>query len=183
MADFVTPHPLSTEAKFFQAFLEELGKRPMAVNVWNTNWSRSSWTAVAVSSLVAVVKAQGLRVAAKNHPDESGMSEYLGLDVIGYKSDYAAPSVVIEHENTGWKVPYCAWKVASVDARLRVLVAYWSPGSRGDRARSFEELQERVRLPMHSQPGKRLLLIGGGYRSAAKMASWDEIFRPTICQS
>jgi len=182
-ADFSTPHPLSSEANFYRAFIAELDQQSRAVAVWNGGWSRPAWTEVAVAALATVVREMNLRVAAKGHPDEFGQSEYLGLDIVGYRGDFSAPRVVVEHENTGWKVPYCAWKVACVDAKLRVVVAYWDPRARTARPRSFEALQQEVRLPMHSQPGKRLLLIGGGYGPQARQGGWGEIFQHVVCVS
>ena len=126
--------------------------------------SATMWTPRATSALVHV----GLKtfptseVTAKSHRlNPWDRSEYLTLDVaITDPKSWASPLFIAEHENSPSKerIQYDAWKLLAVEARRRILVAYWG---RGTDFKTFEALNKAVLEVCGSQPGKDILLIGG----------------------
>ncbi len=127
------------------------------------------WTPRATLALVRV----GLKVfpageaVAKGLASENewGRSEYLCLDVtITDPKTWGPPVFIAETENSPLKsrVQYDAWKLTSVDARRRVLVAYWGKGTE---FKTFEQLRAAVHEVCAGQPGKDILLIGGDYNA------------------
>jgi hypothetical protein len=138
------------------------------------------WTPRATTALVHV----GLKAFPAGEPAAKGYagqnqwnrSEYLCLDVaVVDPQTWGAPLFVAEHENSRFKaqVQYCAWKLLSVEAQRRVLVAYWGEGTE---FKHFDALREAVKEVCAGQPSKDILLIGGNY--AAKPTTIDE-FRDT----
>lgn len=130
------------------------------------------WTHRATRALVQV----GVRlfpnaeVTAKKHThmNWAARSEYLTLDVMlcDQKSTWGPPVFVAEHENTPTieRIQYNAWKLLSVVARTRVLVAYFGPKS----ASSFEKIAAAAQEVCDDNPGRDVLLIGGLYDATPK---------------
>lgn len=122
------------------------------------------WTLRATTALVHVgMKAFPGEVTAKGHSKLNpwNRSEYMTLDVaITDPNTWASPLFIAEHENSPSKerVQYDAWKLVSVEAQRRILVAYFG---RGTEFKNFEALNKAVREVCEGQPGKDILLIGG----------------------
>jgi len=105
--------------------------------------------------------------AAKGHKDTSGVSEYFAIDVLGYGlGEWGRPLFAAEHENRSVQdrvhLQYAAWKLYSVDVQRRVLVSFYSPGTKVE---SFERMCELVREVASFQRGKDLILIGADYNA------------------
>ncbi len=179
------------ERGFVDSFIAALDEDPVATRAWNQDFSGKGWTTRATAALVKVIKAQHTICAAIGHHDDWGQSEYLGLDVIGYDSPWGPPRTVVEHENSGWKPQYSVWKLLSVDAAHRVLVAYVNPRARGRdgaeflsnrRPRTVDELHGMLRGPFNMQRGKRVLVLAGHYWTPATDAGFADVFRAKVLE-
>jgi len=158
--------------ELFEAYfrsLAELGAIPHY-----SGYQYGLWTQLATAALVQV----GLRAfpdgskVAKNHRDSYGRSEYLDLDVtVLDPTTWGTPLFVAEHENSMLRarVQYDAWKLLSVDARRRMLVAYFG----GKECPTFADLKAAVEEVCRDNPGKDILLVGGDYR--AKPTNIDDL--------
>ena len=133
-------------------------------------WTRRATLALSQAGQLVQV---GAETAAKGDPDRHGRSEYLALDVTVYDAgSWAPPLFVGEHENWvyEWRVQYAAWKLLSVEAKRRMLVAYY-----GERTEipSFDRLTELVREVCRDNKGKDIFLVGGEYY--AEPANVDDL--------
>lgn len=180
--------PDSPAHRFFTDFVNALNTDERAMPTWNKDWSRDAWTTIATTALESATKAQHPAVAARGFRDRWGQSEYLSLDVVGYDGQFGSPGIIVEHENTAKKVPYCAWKLAAVNADLRVLVAYFDPNGKGAapnteaRARNLQELALQLAPPLDKNPDRAVLLIAGMYgKAVAETPDFFEVFSACLC--
>jgi hypothetical protein len=133
------------------------------------------WTLRATAALLHVglqAFPEGERTA-KNHPDRFARSEHMTLDVmIADPATWGPPLFVAEHENAWSKnrVQYDAWKLLAVEARRRVLVAYYGKGTE---FATFKALEAAVKDVCKDNVGKDIILIGGD--CAATPTSVDEL--------
>ncbi len=128
-------------------------------------WTIRATLALCTAGQLALSQAE---IAAKGNADRYGRSEYLGLDVTLYDDNSWAPPVFIgEHENRPyeWTVQYAAWKLLSVQAQRRMLVAYFGGGNY---IRTFDRLRDIVLEVCNDNPGKDILLVGGEYLGQPK---------------
>lgn len=152
-------------------FIAEQGPTVFADYLQNALWTPRATTALAHVGLKAFPAGEA---AARGHAGRNqwGRCEYMGLDVaICDPKTWGAPLFIAEHENSVFKpqVQYCAWKLLSVEAKRRVLVAYWGDGTE---FKTFDALTDAVKEVCGGQPGKDILLIGGKY--GARPTSIDE---------
>ncbi|MDI7268380.1 MAG: hypothetical protein QME96_10330 [Myxococcota bacterium] len=120
-----------------------------------------AWTARACLALVDAGRrefpvAEG---ATRPRKDTSGRSEYLTTDVMLWdEGSWGPPLFVAEHEQSGdaWQVQYSAWKLLVVEARRRVLVAYFGEGTG---IRNLERLGDLVREVCRDNKGKDITII------------------------
>ena len=150
---------------YFAALIE------MGPSCWRDYLQDQTWTPRATFALVqAGVKAfpDGLKVA-RGHRDSYGRSEYLTLDVAITDSSWGPPLFIAEHENAPYpeKIKYDAWKLLVTEAKRRVLVGYFGPGTK---IQTFEELRAAVEEVCRDNPGKDILLIGGEWAAVPKSA-------------
>lgn len=145
-------------------FIAEQGPAIFADYTRNALWTPRATTALAHVGLAAFPSGDA---AAKGHAGQNqwGRCEYMNLDVtICDPKTWSAPLFVAEHENSAFKaqVQYCAWKLLSVEAKRRVLVAYWGEGTE---FKTFDSMTEALKEVCSGQPGKDILLIGGKFNA------------------
>ena len=151
----------------FDAYFNFFAEQEKTVFADYTN--ATLWTSRATTALVHVgLKAfPASEVTAKGHRlNPWDRSEYLTLDVaITDPKSWAPPLFIAEHENSPRKdrVQHNAWKILSVEAHCRILVAYWG---RGTELEDFKALTNAVREVCEGHPGKDILLIGGQAEAA-----------------
>lgn len=132
------------------------------------NFTRNGlWTPEATRGLACLAGTVGrlagstsVCVAAKNHQDCMGQSEYLTLDVCAWDKNrrWAPPLFVAEHESTSKQadVQYSAWKLLVVEANCRVLVTYYGCDTP---FRTKALLRESVQEVCASNRGREIILI------------------------
>ncbi len=176
--------------KFFDAFIDALGQDPQAIETWNGPFDRDSWTKITTAALHAATLADlsyqfdsqppEIQIAAKEHPDRYGRSEYLTLDVMGIIDNWSAPKVVVEHENacSPSKIRYCLWKLLVVQADLRVLVAYVDPDRVHETCKkSRKALRKELKDVLIQHPDTRVLMITGKWqKDPAGPGGWKDVF-------
>jgi len=168
----------------FEAFITRLSTNGDAAGIWWNKWNTKRWTstltAATADAVLSVVPGPNAKreVAAKGRRDRYRRSEYLSLDVIGYQNDWGPPLVAVELENTAWKPKYCAWKLLSVDARLRVLIAYVDPaGNHPKYKANAADLVADLREVTAAQPGKGLHLFCGEWGADPRGSEgWRAVF-------
>lgn len=146
--------------EIFDRYLDELTRDPEA---WRDYATNALWTPRATRALVAAGLAASPdgEATSKGCADSYGQSEYLCLDVsICNRESWAPPLFVAEHENwcSRLQVQFAAWKLLVVEAKRRVLVAYY--GEKETDFPSFDALSEAVEEVCGHNPGKDVLLIG-----------------------
>ena len=149
---------------YFNFFVEQ--ERTAFLDYTNsTLWTRRATKAlvhVGIKAFTSELKDRIPEVSAKEHADNPyGRSEYFTLDVsITDPNTWKSPLFIAEHENSGSleRVQYDAWKLLSVDAKHRVLVAYFGGTCR---AKDFAALRQAVLEVCADHSGKDILLIGG----------------------
>ena len=144
---------------YFQFFAEETPR------TFKDYEDRTLWTSRATTALVHVGRFAfpNAEICARGHATTNpwGRSEYLTLDVtLNDRDSWAPPLFIAEHENWGTKprIQYDAWKLLSVYAKRRVLVAYWGKGTD---FKTFNDLVAAVKEVCGGQANKDILLIGG----------------------
>jgi len=130
--------------KYFAKVVDAPTKSTRAQSLWrgDQRWTNPAWTFEMTRALASAANdlLPDKRIAAKGVGDSYGRHEYLTLDVTTYDdTSWKWPAIIVEHENSpsAEKLRYCAWKLLSVRADMRVLVAYvdstrrysWCPSS------------------------------------------------------
>lgn len=142
-------------------YLSAIERFPGTVDAWMRN---GTWTPIATAALVEVALSLfppevATRLTAKGHIDGQGQSELLTLDVCAWdeQQPWQSPLFVAEIESKGSleEVQYSAWKLLSVDSRVRVLLTYFGESFRW----TLEELRAAVSEVCRAQPGKELVLL------------------------
>jgi len=113
------------------SFIAEQGATALADYTQNVLWTPRATIALAHVGLKVFPAGEAV-AKGRASENEWGRSEYLCLDVtIADLKTWGPPVFVAEHENSPLRsrVQYHAWKLLSVDARRRVLVAYWGKGT------------------------------------------------------
>ena len=159
-----------TAHEIVQAYLDALLANPDCATAFQDS---AVWTKLATTALVKAGR-EGFRIAehtAKEHPDRYGRSEYLTLDVVLCDpSTWGPPLFVAEHESwsTRTKVQYDAWKLYAVEARRRVLIAYWGLDKT---LRTFDDLKTAVAEVSRDNAERDLLVIAADGRAVPKTAT------------
>lgn len=175
----------------FEAFIHRLGEHPRARKVWNKHWLTSEWTEVATTALADAVhdamSAAGVAepyVASKFKQHGTSRREFLTIDVTGFTWDWKVPAVVIEHENTNWKIEYCAWKVLTVDCPTRIVVAYVSSDQNWQRYRKdYASLEGDLQKVLDDQPGKQLdVFVGNWDAGVVPEGGWGRVFEHKVME-
>lgn len=99
--------------------------------------------------------------------------KHLALDVaIVNPNDWSVPVLIGEHESSPRRarIQLDAWRLLCIDARVRILIAYYGPGTELD---SFEALREAMHEVARDHRGKKLLVIGA--ESTARPETFDEL--------
>jgi len=188
------------EQFFYEKFISNLETgRVRLKEMWNSDqkWTSSEWTKkvtdaaqkATLDSLDAL-NAGDKQVAAKGHSDIHGYSEYLTIDVTGYdEATWSHPIIAVEHENSVCidKIKYCAWKLLSVRAKLRVLICYIDPSRKYINApEKFEDLE--IDKIVKDNPNTSFSVILGHWNNdPLKSESWKEVYKlktlSDICQT
>lgn len=150
---------------YFKA-LEEQGAVVFVDYQHDALWTPRATIALALVGMRALASEATSQVTSRGA--SFGRGEFLDIDVaIVEPTNWNPPVFVAEHENSGRRerVQYAAWKLLSVDAGQRLLVAYFGDGTQ---FRSFEELLGAVTEVCQGHVGKALLLIGGEYDARPK---------------
>lgn len=99
--------------------------------------------------------------------DKYGRHEYLTMDLTVYDDNkWECPTLIVEHENSpsGAKLQYCAWKLLSVYAKARILVAYIDTTGRYAWCKNSAAELRTVLLPvLAAHPDKPLALFVGDW--------------------
>ena len=176
-----------TPQEIYSALINVLDSSTTTTAYWtdteDSDWDSDRWTAMMTSALVTAVRqvavgTEDFIVAAKNHPDIYGRSEYLNIDVMGFVDDWSSPTVAIEHENNvlATKLRYCLWKLLVVGAPASILVCYIDPtGSFGRCFRSVEALRTALQEVHDQHPDRAVYLIIGEWNKE-RQETWSEVF-------
>jgi hypothetical protein len=167
---------------YFNLFLQKIRASKTVKQLWNdlvANWKYTAWTAAMTKVLTETTKAMSpnLHVAAKDNHDGYDRAEYFNLDVTAYDdSRWGPPQLIVEHEHRPDKLQYSAWKLLCVDARLRILVAYFGSID-PPRLASKAELISVVRPVIEEFPEKALTVIIGNWESnKGAQNDWSRVF-------
>lgn len=153
------------------AYLDALQADP----AWAATFCQSNalYTPLATAALVRAGFAEFPEAehTAKQHPNRWGRCEYLTLDVVLCDLEsWASPLFIAEHENSPSKsrIQYNAWKLLSVDAKRRVLVAYWGADKE---LPDFEALRSAVAEVAEDNPRRDIVLIAADYNAMPASAT------------
>ena len=154
-----------TATNIVAAYLDALEAHPTCADTYC--WSNDDYTPLATNALIkaGLSAFPGSEPTAKGHPNRWGRSEYLTLDVVLCPRDgWSSPLYIAEHENSRWKtkIQYDAWKLLSVDAQQRVLVAYWGADPL---LQTFTDLRKAVAEVAKDNPKRDIVLIAADYKA------------------
>jgi hypothetical protein len=178
----------STFVKEFQYALVAAGPPAWA---YYRDPARRGWGPVVTKALVVAAHAtfdETLDVAARGFPDRGGREEYFGLDVCGnHPGAWDPPYLVMEHEPWPWgdRVKYAAWKLLSIDATYRVMVACWGESRKASEpVRSWDSLLAAViEVAGTGRFHGDLLLLGSPMTAPPDVEDWTALFRSTVVRT
>lgn len=177
-----------TPQMYFGRVLELLGYSQKAQSLWQgtSRWTNPSWTAemtrVLAAAAIPEIPDSRIKVAAKGSglSDDYGRHEYLTLDVMLYdNSGWRPPVLIVEHENSPSeeKLRYCAWKLLSVKATHRVLVAYIDSTRKYSWCKaSASDLLASLRPVISDHVDGDLTIIIGEWCASLDERGWGAVF-------
>lgn len=138
---------------------QQIARRLRRCGSWDDEWK--AWTDRATRAIGRAFDGNGLAMVVHKGRPHEGRSEYLGLDVMGSRAEWGKPTMIAELENRthpDWPA-YALWKLLSVDAEARFLLAFFNGNAR-TRPASAEELAKLLadQVAQHF-PGRRAYLL------------------------
>jgi hypothetical protein len=171
--------------QYLDALRRSLDAERGAKSAWSRvhKWDSARWTTAMTRSLGAAAHEifPNAHVAGKDidsslsYCDPYERREYLSLDLTVYdNANWTAPLMIAEHEisPSPEKVQYCAWKLLSVHADVRLLVAYFdSTGKYADWVNSADAVEGCLKEVVRDHKDKPLFLLAGDWSR-----DWNRIF-------
>lgn len=152
-----------------ESFQNALALHPDVLRAWQSR--DEAWNGVVTQALLAASTVEvpsGYRFTRMS--PEGSRAVALSVDVAAQQEEWGAPAFLAVHETAAdaMAVRLSAWQLVTLEAKKRVLVAYWDPKVRG--VSSLEKLVELVKEVCVAQPCKDVLLVAAPVRAHAHSA-------------